>query len=85
MVGVNADTLWSAVAGGNLDDTRNFTESDHEVVVIQVNARIGKVYLNDSSSPTGAGGMEVPLGAFLYAWGYDSYDLVVVSKPDPTT
>ncbi len=79
MVGVASDVLWSAAVGQNISEFPDYTKIDHQIVVIQVNLKLGKVYVNDSS---GKAGMEVPIGAFLNAWSYDDYQLVIVSKPD---
>jgi hypothetical protein len=77
MLGVNCNALWTA-ADLRASDTPSYTESNHLVAVIEVDAKAGMVYLNDSGPAEGAG-MKVPIGAFLSAWQGD-YKLYVVSK-----
>ena len=83
MVGVNSETIWSAVpdVGPN---TPNYFDSNHMLVVIAVDLKTGKVYLNDSGPDANQGdpetqGMEVPIGAFMNGWAGD-YKLYVVDK-----
>ncbi len=77
MVGVNADTLWTAAKGQNASGTPNY-DVDHQAVVIFVDYTKGQVYLNDSG-PSYGQGMQVPIGAFLTAWQGRNYQTTVVS------
>jgi hypothetical protein len=78
MVTVNATTMWSTSPQYVPSGTPNYTTLSHEAVVIAVDLKAGKVYMNDSG-PSYGKYMEVPLGAFLSAWQTSDYELTVVS------
>ncbi|MGB3486334.1 MAG: Ig-like domain-containing protein, partial [Mycobacterium sp.] len=78
MAGVNSNTIWSAADNYTPGATANWTNSDHELVVIAIDMNRGMVYLNDSGSAFGRA-MKVPVGAFLNAWQANYYEMVIVS------
>lgn len=80
MTSVNANTLWAASAFGG--DGSSFTDPNHSIVVIAVDAANGKVLVNDSGTPDGRA-MEVPLGAFLWGWQSTGFDLIVAQLIEP--
>jgi hypothetical protein len=86
MVTVSASLMWNAIPDASNDGNPNYTDLDHEIVVIAVNLKEGVVYVNDSSAtntkdqPIGAG-MKVSLAAFLSSWKTSRYELTVVDKP----
>lgn len=80
MTSVNANTLWAASAFGG--DGSSFTDPNHSIVVIAVDAANGKVTVNDSGLPDGRA-MEVPLGAFLWGWQSTGFDLIVAQLAEP--
>lgn len=80
MTSVNANTLWAASAFGG--DGSSFTDPNHSIVVIAVDATNGKVMVNDSGLPDGRA-MEVPLGAFLWGWQSTGFDLIVAQLAEP--
>lgn len=80
MTSVNANTLWAASAFGG--DGSSFTDPNHSIVVIAVDATNGKVMVNDSGTPDGRA-MEVPLGAFLWGWQSTGFDLIVAQLAEP--
>lgn len=79
MVTFNTNIVWTAAGNYQLSQTPNFLNPGHEAVVVAVNMKTGKVYLNDSAVSYGQN-MEVPLGAFLNGWQASDYELTVVTK-----
>lgn len=79
MVTFNTSIVWTAAGDYQLSQTPNFLNPGHEAVVVSVNMKTGKVYLNDSDVSYGQN-MEVPLGAFLNGWQASDYELTVVTK-----
>lgn len=82
LVTVNADTIRKAANPDYVAD--EFTRADHAVAVIAVDAVNGKVWVNDSGRTWGQG-MEVPLGAFMWAWQSGDFTRAIASKPASET
>ena len=84
MVTVSASLMWNAIPNSSESANPNYTDLDHEIVVIAVDLKRGVVTVNDSSAtnaqdePMGAG-MEVSLAAFLSSWKTSKYELTVVN------
>jgi hypothetical protein len=84
MVTISASLMWNAIPNGAESSNPNYTDLDHEIVVIAVDLPKGIVTVNDSSAtnaqdePMGAG-MQVSLAAFLSSWKTSGYELTVVN------
>ncbi|MDX1889308.1 C39 family peptidase [Mycolicibacterium sp. 050158] len=80
MTMVNANTLWAASNFGS--DGSSFTDPNHAIVVIAVDANNGMVTVNDSGPNIGAG-LQVPMGAFLWGWQSTGFQMIVAQRDEP--
>lgn len=90
IVGVNSQSIWTAVGEEEEVTKPDYVSMNHFVVVIGIDLRDGTVYLNDSG-PGWQGlnnedgslkypkGLAVPIAAFMSAWQSNFYDTTVVS------
>lgn len=82
MVAVDSGEYWDPLTEQADETTGTDAGGDHCVVVSEIDAAAGVVYLSDPGSPDG-NQAAVSLDTFLEAWGESQNEMIVCDEPSP--